>query len=193
MATPENLPAGPAQQSVLLELRSLLARYPNCGAGYLNDFGPALVHRLAIAPLPMPDNCLSRPMTVHRRPPGCVTPFQQSVIIGWRGDSAIRDKAIRRGYTAHNQHRLTEDAAIGVMFLLMSELEGATDPRVEQIGAGGDYNVLLPDGIRTQVEVSGVQIDPTGSEARKRLSEKSAQVLTHADRGFACVTHLQLL
>jgi hypothetical protein len=84
---------------------------------------------------------------------------------------------------------LTEQAAVAVMALLVHDLEGGIIQRVLQIGSGGDYLVLTrrarkPD----QVEVSGVQEDTDGSAAKRRLGEKTDQVLTHCKVGFASVT-----
>jgi hypothetical protein len=187
MATPENRPAAPAPRPVVLELRSLEKRYPKCGKALLHALGPSTVFRLGHDPVGVSDGSRLRPVTVDRRPPGGVTPFEQSVIIGWDGDSVTRDQATKIQYI-HNEHRLTEFAAIGVMLLLINELEGATYPGVLQIGAGGDYLMSLPDGSEVQVEVSGIRIDASGSDARRRLVEKCDQVLTTVDRGFASVT-----
>lgn len=189
MATPESLSTTPSPRPVVLELRSLAKRYPTCGKALLNALGPSTVFRLAHDPVAVADGRVSRSVTVDRRPAGCVTPFAQSVIIGWDCDPATRDQATKIQYI-HNEHRLTEFAAIGVMLLLINELEGATHPGVLQIGAGGDYLMSLPDGCEVQVEVSGIRVDPSGSDARKRLREKCDQVLTlpTVDRGFASVT-----
>jgi len=47
-----------------------------------------------------------------------------------------------------NENDLSEKAAIGVMALLIHELEGVTIQEVLQIGSGGDYLALLPRGNR---------------------------------------------
>jgi hypothetical protein len=185
MATPEDLPAPPGP--IVLELRSLEQRHPVLGKSLLECFGASVVYRLSHAPVKLSDDSVSRMVSVDRRPPGTVTPFEQRVTIEWNSSAMTRDQAIRFGYTLPND-RITENAAIGVMCLLINELEGASVSKVLQRGAGGDYLISLPDGSEVQVEVSGISVDSTGREARKRLSEKSAQVLTAADRGFASVT-----
>jgi hypothetical protein len=88
-----------------------------------------------------------------------------------------------------NDHRITEDAAIGVMALLIHELEGVIIREVLPIGSGGDYLMAYQQEERPiQVEVSGIREDRTGSQASARLSQKCDQVVKHSSCGFASVT-----
>src|SRR5206468_3304386 len=87
-----------------------------------------------------------------------------------------------------NEQRITEDAAIGVMLLLIHELEGAVLTDVLQIGAGGDYPVRHsghPEPI--QVEVSGIKIG-SASQASSRFGTKRGQI---RGPGFVSVTTFQ--
>ncbi|HYH67257.1 MAG TPA: hypothetical protein VD866_21350, partial [Urbifossiella sp.] len=88
-----------------------------------------------------------------------------------------------------NVNDTTEMAAVAVMALLVSHLEGGVVERVLQIGSGGDYYVLTASGKdRDQVEVSGVREDADGAETRRRTRKKADQVLSQVRRGFVSVT-----
>lgn len=87
-----------------------------------------------------------------------------------------------------NDHGITEDAAIGVMAILIHELENAEICRVLEIGSGGDYLVRLTEGFSPQVEVSGILKDPYGGLTRKRVREKTTQLLRNTQQGFVSVT-----
>jgi hypothetical protein len=90
---------------------------------------------------------------------------------------------------AVSEHDLTEFAAIGVMALLIHDLEGGVLQNVLPIGSGGDYLVIPREAESPiQVEVSGIQVDLNGADSRSRLSRKSTQVLSHSTVGYASVT-----
>ena len=85
------------------------------------------------------------------------------------------------------ERTITEDAAIGVIALLLHDLEEFRIRRVLPIGGGGDYHLELEDGTVTQLECSGIYIDPDGHRSHDRLQTKLAQVLKQSADGFAAV------
>ena len=88
-----------------------------------------------------------------------------------------------------NEEAITEYAAIGIMALLIHELENVTIRDVLPVGSGGDYAIHIGSAKEpSQVEVSGLLEDPRGSKARYRLRKKCEQVLTHSPTGYASVT-----
>lgn len=88
-----------------------------------------------------------------------------------------------------NDRNLTEQAAIGVLALLINDLEKAVLQTVLQIGSGGDYLVRLAEPSNPiQVEVSGVRDDPTREKSSERLRVKSNQVLANSRVGYVSVT-----
>jgi hypothetical protein len=95
---------------------------------------------------------------------------------------------------AFNAERITEDAAIAVMALLIHELEGVTVEEVYPIGSGPDYLVTLKGkGGDLSVEVSGIRVDGTGSESSSRLTKKRNQLLAKKTAGFVSITTFQRL
>jgi hypothetical protein len=88
-----------------------------------------------------------------------------------------------------NAHAITEQAAIGVMALLIHDLEGGELQEVLPIGSGGDYLVRMRAAQNPiQAEISGVREDLSGAHSTQRLSQKSAQVLTQSQHGYVSVT-----
>lgn len=88
-----------------------------------------------------------------------------------------------------NEQTLTEQAAIGVMALLIHALEGMVLQTVLPIGSGGDYPVQIQEGkARTQVEVRGIRRAETAAVSKTRLAEKRTQVLKQSKTGYASVT-----
>jgi hypothetical protein len=109
--------------------------------------------------------------------------------VGWSGLPASTDLLCVQLPRTVNAHTLTEQAAVGVMALLIHALEGGVLQDVLPIGSGGDYFVISREANRPiQVEVSGIREDLNGAAARSRLSQKSAQVLSHSTVGYASVT-----
>jgi hypothetical protein len=49
--------------------------------------------------------------------------------------------------------------AIGVMALLISDLEKAEIVSVLQVGSGGDYLIEIPGKSQLQAECSGIKVD----------------------------------
>jgi hypothetical protein len=129
-------------------------------------------------------------VTVHRvARPGTAAPVQDQRDVGWDGLARFAgDLAVQWARTVNSQ-TVTEQAAIGVMALLIHDLEGGVLQRVLPIGSGGDYFVLVRRARKPlQVETSGIREDLTGVASRSRLRQKSSQVLTHSQVGYASVT-----
>jgi hypothetical protein len=86
---------------------------------------------------------------------------------------------------------LTEDGAIALAALAISEFEHVEIIQVLRKGSGGDYLVTVqwrPTPV--QLEVSGIRRDdsPSGRDTSKRIADKSGQVLKKAQEGFVSVT-----
>jgi hypothetical protein len=154
----------------------------------LEQLGTAIILRLAVDPVRMLPRVLRRAITVDRISPASgEVRWQEVREIGWAGLTDRLDRC-RRISRLLNEQRITEDAAIGVMLLLIHELEGAVLTRVLPIGGGGDYLVSLPDRLEpVQVEVRGVKIGTPG-RASSRLGEKRGQI---REVGFVSVTTFQ--
>jgi hypothetical protein len=176
-----------------IELASLLQRHPRCGDALLNLFGAQVVLRLALDPVRQARGTLVRDVAVDRRSPSTGGhQVREAHQIGWHGlPQYSEDYCIRVSRTV-NAERLTEDAAIGVMALLIHALEGVTIQEVLQIGSGGDYLIVLGGRRRVQVEVSGIREDAGGSESGSRLTRKTHQVLSHSPAGYVSVTTFHL-
>jgi hypothetical protein len=174
----------------ILELATLPARHPKLGETLLDLFGAQLVLRLRLDPIRQPDDAHKREVMVDRIA-STTGSVRQSEIreIGWSGlPEFSKDYCIRVTHTI-NERRITEDAAIAVMGLLIHELEGVSIESVLQIGSGGDYLVKLSKNEQSvQVEVSGIREDLAGNISELRLREKRAQVLVKSDVGYVSVT-----
>jgi hypothetical protein len=162
---------------------------PHVGEALLRPHAFAAIIRLRLDPTLLPAGTMSREVTVDWvQKPGKNSPQQLQRELGWDAIADVDGLCVQYRMT-FNDHDLTEQAAIAVMALLIHDLQGGVLQRVLQIGSGGDYLVLTrrarkPD----QIEVSGVQQDTDGSAAKRRLGEKTDQVLTHCKLGFASVT-----
>lgn len=174
----------------ILELATLSARHSKLGEPLLDLFGAQLVLRLRFDPIRQPDDVQKREVLVDRIASTTGSVRQTEVrAIGWSGlPKFSEDYCIRVKYTI-NERRITEDAAIAIMGLLIHELEGVSIESVLQIGSGGDYLVKLSKNKQlVQVEVSGIREDLAGDKAESRLREKRAQVLQNSDAGYVSVT-----
>jgi hypothetical protein len=121
------------------------------------------------------------------RTPGDAAPTQENREVGWSGLDL--EKVCLQISTTLNEQDLTEQAASGVMALLISDLENGVLQTVLQIGSGGDY-LIRRKGTSSfiQVEISGIKVDPAGSLSGPRLRQKTEQVLTHRRVGYVSVT-----
>ncbi len=181
-------PSTPGSPPVI-ELASLPQRHP-VGDAILNLFGAQTVVRLGLDPVRAPPRTLQRDVTVDRlSPPVPCTASVAALQIGWNGLPLFSEDYLLRVSRTANEHDITEKAAIGVMALLIHELEGVIVQEVLPIGSGGDYAICLKTGnAPCQVEVSGIRDEQQGGTAASRLREKLQQVLSQSDRGFASVT-----
>lgn len=171
----------------VLELNSLPDRHPR--VALLEAVATSTIVRLSLDPTALPDGTMSRAVSVDwmARPGGgpVVAVARQ---IGWGGVPAhVADACVLWPLTK-NANDITEEAAIGVMALLLHDLERAEIRSVLQIGSGGDFVVAIDGQPPTQAECSGVREDPTGSLSADRLRRKCEQVLTKSSAGFAAIT-----
>lgn len=73
--------------------------------------------------------------------------------------------------------------------MLINELEGGVIQNVLPIGSGGDYLVRVSgEASFIPLEMSGLQVDATGSGSVSLLGAKTDQVLRNARVGFVSVT-----
>jgi hypothetical protein len=176
--------------SPVLELSTLPQRHPNVGDALLNRCGAACVLRLGIDPVQQPAGTLKREVTIDRASPATKgRQIQEVRTIGWSELPHLSEDFCLRWSLAFNRNDITEDAAIGVMALLIHALEGMTLEKVSQIGSGCDYYLRV--GPRTKLlplEVSGICEETSAGQRQSRLKEKCNQVLTHNRAGFVSVT-----
>jgi hypothetical protein len=179
--------AEPNKEEVI-ELHSLAKRHPACGNMMVRCYGPSLVHRLAIEPFELPSGVKGREVLIdHDSPHAQAREAEDIRAITWRDEDVSEDERIRIRIVK-NQHDLTEEAALCMMFLLIHVLERGQIQEVLAIGESGDYVVLMPDRSQLLVEVSGITRDETGDEVRSRARKKREQVLTGSASGFVSVT-----
>ncbi len=172
---------------VPLELRTLPTIHPQVSILY--GYGTSTIVRLSLDPIAQPSGTMVRSVVVEWvTRPGGGTPQVLTREIGWTDvPKAITDECIKWQATK-NAQTITEDAAIGVMALLIHDLENAVITSVLQIGSGGDYILAIQGSPPVQAESSGIHTDPHGYLSTARLKEKSAQVLKKCAAGFASVT-----
>jgi hypothetical protein len=172
----------------VLELATLPQRHP-IGEALLKLFGAQVVIRLSRDPVYHAD-AVKREVVVERNSPAVGGQPQGEVReMGWSNLPQLSETYLAQVRITKNANDITEDAAIGVMALLVHELEQVTIREVLPLGSGGDYLIAVAKQKRPlQVEVSGIRADKTGVGARARLSEKCRQVLTKSPAGFASVS-----
>ena len=173
-----------------LELSTIPTRHPKIGQGLLHMYGPSAIVRLSRDPSSLPSGIMSRVVVVDwvpRPPDGAPTVIQRSV--GWFGLLDSWREVCDVLHRTINEQELTEKAAIGVMAVLISDLEGGQLETVLPIGSGGDYHVVVRRLHKpAQVECSGIREDGDGADSRNRLNKRWGQVLTKDKRGFVSVT-----
>src|SRR5439155_11293190 len=114
--------------------------------------------RLGFDPVQQPTGTLVRPVLVDRLRRRAKHPVTETLGIGWSGMPNVADEWTRLRHT-QNATTITEWAAIGVMALLLHDLEGCVLQTVLPIGSGGDYLILTNGRHPKQVEVSGIDFD----------------------------------
>jgi hypothetical protein len=157
--------------------------------GLLKEFGTKIILRLGVDPVQQASGVLKRTVVVDRISSASgMARWEEIREIGWANlpdqvDDCEQVRAFRL-----NEHAITEQAAIGIMLLLIHELERAVLTNVLQIGEGGDYVVKLAGySDPVQVEVSGIRIGNVGVSST-RLGQKRGQV---RGAGFVSVTTFQ--
>ena len=171
-----------------LELRSLPEIHPR--TAILIGYGPATIFRLSIEPTAVAVSATSREVRVDWvQRPGDSRSQELTREISWRDVPKLILDAILKWRFTKNERVVTEEAAIGVMAMLIDDLEDAEILHVLPIGSGGDYLIALRGtAVQIQAESSGILIDSQGYESTARLKEKGAQVLSKSASGFASVT-----
>ncbi len=154
----------------------------------LEQLGTAMILRLAVDPLRLASGVLKRAVTVDRISPSSGDVRREEIWeIGWANLPDHLDRCEEIALIL-NEQRITEDAAIGVMLLLIHELEGVVSPRVLPIGSSSDYTAHLPGKVESvEVEVTGIRIGSVG-QSSSRLGEKRKKILR---AGFVSVTTFQ--
>jgi hypothetical protein len=154
----------------------------------LRMFGIQIILRLGVDPVRLDREVLKRTVTVDRLSAASKGDrWEEMRDIGWSGLTDLLDQGEELAQVL-NEHDITEKAAIGVMLLLIHELEGAVLSGVLQIGSGPDYLVDLsgrPEPV--QVEVSGIKSGSAG-QASSRLGERRGRL---RGAGFVSVTTFQ--
>lgn len=168
-----------------LELRDL--PFIHSKVSLLHHCGPSAIIRLSQDPTELPSGTMAREVLVDwLSRPGAGDPRQSVENIGWSGVPQSILDACETWTVTRNEQAITEEAAIGVMALLVHHLESAEILRVLQIGSGGDY-LLAMNGQTVQIESSGIREDDQGYDTNARLKKKANQVLTKCPAGFASV------
>lgn len=172
---------------VTLELGSLPKIHPKMA--FLSCYGTSTIVRLSLDPILIPSGTMVRSVIVDWvARPGVGAAQDLTREIGWATvPEAITNEVVKWRITK-NAHDITEEAAIGVMAMLLYDLERAEIIRVLPIGSGGDYLVAIQGIPPLQAESSGIRVDPKGYLSTQRLTEKCVQVLTKCSVGFASVT-----
>jgi hypothetical protein len=157
--------------------------------GLLKEFGTKIILRLGVDPVRVSSGVLKRSVVVDRISPASRETRRVEIReIGWGELPDHVDDCEQLRTFRLNEQDITEKAAIGIMVLLIHELEGAVLRKVLQIGEGGDYLVKLAGySDHIQVEVSGIRIGTVGV-ASARVVQKRGQV---RGAGFVSVTTFQ--
>lgn len=154
----------------------------------LELFGTKIILRLGVDPVRLPQGSTTRAITVDRiGPTSAGSRWTETREVDWSRLPEHLDRCEQVRFVL-NDEAITEQAAIGVMLLLIHELEGAVLARVLPIGSGGDYLVSLKGATEpVQVEVCGIR-SGSANRASSRLGEKRGQV---RGAGFVSVTTFQ--
>lgn len=173
----------------VLAMASLRERHPPIGLALLL-YAPAVIVRLSLDPTQLVSGIMRREVKVNsikRSGDGVAEAVVRC--IDWTDTFPDTEVVCQQLPFTKNEHTITEEAAIGILALLISDLEEGTLQTVLPIGSGGDYLIQVPEpSVPIQVEVSGIREDKTGSSSRSRLSEKTEQVLRKSRIGFVSVT-----
>lgn len=169
-----------------LELSTLPVIHPR--TDILNAYGISTVVRLSLDPTRLASGTMSRSVSVAWVPfPGGSAPQPVAEEIGWSNVPAHFLASVVKWPLTRNRDDISEEAAIGVMALLLHRLASAEVLSVVQIGSGGDFLIEVQGQPQMQAESSGIRDDPNGYLSTNRIKGKCAQVLTKSYAGFASV------
>jgi len=166
-------------------LSSLPTNHPQ--VEILAAFGPSLIVRLSIDPIRLPSDIMERSVIVDWLPRFVADRQELTRLVSWADLPKEQLDKVLKWPSTMNAQDITEGAAIGMMALLVHDLEQASINTVLQIGNSGDYLLTISGGL-IQAECSGIAIDPNGYLLSRRLKDKCDQVLRKDERGFAAVT-----
>src|SRR5258707_464978 len=106
----------------VMELETLPVRHPKTGSSLLKLCGAALVLRLSSDPTPVPKETTTRAVSLDRISPSPDRArFEEVRTIGWNGETRVSRDDCQRLAVTFNASRITEDAALAVMALLIHE------------------------------------------------------------------------
>jgi hypothetical protein len=109
--------------------------------------------------------------------------------IAWDDLPQYNQDYLRRLKLCLNEQQITEKAALGIMALLIHEIEKLSIRTVLPIGGGTDYEVACgATGPGVPVEVRGIREAETLRIPRGRLDEKIAQALEKNSEAIISVT-----
>lgn len=156
----------------------------------LVGYGTSTIFRLSIDPTEVGSGVMSREVRVDWvRKPGGGLPQHFMREISWREVPALILDACLKWKSTKNNQQTTEEAAVGVLAMLIDDLENAEILSVLQIGSGGDFLITIREtSVEIQAECSGILVDEKGYETTQRLKDKGKQVLTKSTSGFASIT-----
>jgi tetratricopeptide (TPR) repeat protein len=176
--------------AIAIEVGSLREKHPRFADLLLSRHAPPLLYRLGIDPEPPPPVGEQRNVLVSFiRCPGDAAACEVRCVVGWGStNEEIKRTATTIGYTLPEQDA-NEDAAIGLMALLVSDLAGGVLHSVLSIGTSADYLIeLASDGVLLPMEVSGIGTARSPGESVDRLRRKTRQLLTGHEAGYVSVS-----
>lgn len=167
----------------------LFRNHLNQSEAILHWFAPPLLYRLTIDPQQRDDSLTSCEIKVsHIGRPGNDLQRERNLNCDW--SSWVEMKIMPPEIcSAINPDEITEKAAIGMMALLITSLEGLAIMNVMPIGSGADYKVKALVGRENfSTEVSGIREADFRSVSTGRLKDKVIQLLKENSCGFVSVT-----
>jgi hypothetical protein len=156
----------------------------------LDNFGPSTIFRLGVDPIDLGAGVTERIITVDWR--GRSAGGQSTLRtyrVAWNDLPQYNPDYLRRLRLCRNEHDRTETAALGIMALLIHEIDKLSLRTVVEIGSGTDYEAARGEtdpGV--QVEVRGIREAETLRIPRMRLKEKTAQALGKNPEALVSVT-----
>jgi hypothetical protein len=171
-----------------LPLDWLRSKHPRCDLH--SRCLQAVVYRLSVDPTQLAEGSTNRIVDVENWEKDSDLHDCYRFDFSWSGCSALDSDSLLRFQRTWDSEAITENAAIGVMAMLIWELAQASVVTVRQKGRGGDYDFVQREGFEVmKVEVSGIKTAPHLSSLQVRVAEKSISVvLKFPHEGFVSVT-----